>query len=120
MSQPEVAAALHNLFARREQVVVIGLTGRTGSGCSTVAELLTRNFENLNPPHPVNSNPIPEQRKYRIAHEYSKKHWTPFTSISLSNVIQSFILDINELDLSNFLTSSARMKDDKVNALIDE
>lgn len=120
MSHPEVEEALHNLFARREQVVVIGLTGRTGSGCSTVAELLTRNFESLNPPQPVNSNPTPEQRKYRITHEYAKKHWKPFVSISISNVIQSFILDCKEGELEEFLSSQAKLKEEKVAALIEE
>ncbi len=115
--QKDVSTALKNLFSRREQLVVIGLTGRTGSGCTTVAELLANDFTSLNAPTPINANPSPEQRKYRIVHEYTKKHWEPFFSISISNVIQSFILDIDEGDFKRLISATNAIKDDELKTL---
>ncbi|MDP2440456.1 MAG: hypothetical protein U1D36_21730 [Hydrogenophaga sp.] len=110
MTTPQVATGLKNLFHRRGQFVVIGLTGRTGSGCSTVARLLNQEFTKLNPPASKNSNPTPEDRKYRITRDYAAIHWIPFFSLSISNVIQSFLLDSEEEDLRKFLN----LKDNKI------
>lgn len=48
------------IYKLRKNFVVIGLTGRTGSGCSTVAKLLsTQNPEEFKSEYrEVNSNPI--------------------------------------------------------------
>lgn len=35
---------LDELYSLREDFSIIGLTGRTGSGCSKVAELLSKDF----------------------------------------------------------------------------
>mgnify|MGYP006122432015 CR=1 FL=1 len=39
---------LNELYKLRRSFTIIGLTGRTGSGCSKIAELLSSNFNNLN------------------------------------------------------------------------
>lgn len=57
------------IYKLRKNFVVIGLTGRTGSGCSTVAKLLsTQNPEEFKSEYrEVNSNPIDNDvRKNRI------------------------------------------------------
>ncbi len=35
------------IYRLRRNFVIIGLTGRTGSGCTTVAETLSKNFKDL-------------------------------------------------------------------------
>ena len=42
------AKGINALFNNRRNFIIIGLTGRTGAGCSTVAELLTKEFKELN------------------------------------------------------------------------
>lgn len=32
--------AIENIYAEREKFIIIGLTGRTGSGCTTVSNIL--------------------------------------------------------------------------------
>lgn len=96
-------AAVEKLFAERKDFIVIGLTGRTGSGCTTVANLLTRNFEELQPPCPVMYGDF-DERQYQIIYDYlkptgvSKSTWAPFKLIEMKHVIFSFIVE-NELDL---------------------
>ena len=99
------AMAISNIYAEREKFIIIGLTGRTGSGCTTVSEILEKeNFKNLCLHEPKTTNFISnEERKYQIIYNYAKKHWDPFFRISMTDIIFSFILQctfgafINEL-----------------------
>ena len=121
MSNPHVAIGLKNLFQRRADFVVIGLTGRTGSGCSTAANLLSQEFDLLQTTEVAQLPPNPEQRKFRIARDYAASHWRPFFNISVSNVILSFLLDTDETQLTQFLEKSEhKLKSEKISQLIDE
>ena len=61
------------VFKLRQNFVIIGLTGRTGSGCTTVAEKLSTkewfdlksNYQDVNP-GPIDN----EVRKNRIVHRF--------------------------------------------------
>ena len=83
------------IYKLRKNFVVIGLTGRTGSGCSTVAKLLsTQNPEEFKSEYrEVNSNPINNDvRKNRIIYRYILKNWSPFTAIKASDIIFYYAL----------------------------
>lgn len=90
---------IDRVFQLRENFVIIGLTGRTGSGCTTVAEkLATKEWEELKSNYKdFNSQPIDNVvRKNRIVHRYLKRHWTqPFDVISASDVIFYYALKEN-------------------------
>lgn len=102
MTNPEVAEGLRQLFVRRSDFVVLGLTGRTGSGCTTAAELLTKELAELKLPDPKIVDAAPEDRKHRIVKDFVERNWKPFLTISVSNVILSFLLDESEADLRAF------------------
>jgi deoxycytidylate deaminase len=90
-----VAEATKALFDAREQFLVVGLTGRTGSGCSSVAGLLAAKT----PQHalrPVARTFVHELRKDRIVGNWIEKHWHPFARISVSDVITAFALEEGE------------------------
>jgi dCMP deaminase len=103
---PEVADGLQKLFFRRGSFVLLGLTGRTGSGCTTAATLLSSDFGQLRAPEPNLTQPTPEDRKYRIVKDFVQRNWRPFFVISVSNVILSFLLDKSETDLRAFFTNA--------------
>lgn len=94
----DVSSATKRLFQETAKFVVIGLTGRTGSGCSTAAQILAEE----SPPIPETSrlyeNPN-DQRKYRIVRKYIKSNWKPFICIQVRTIITGVIL---ELDFSEF------------------
>ncbi|OYT93718.1 MAG: deoxycytidylate deaminase [Burkholderiales bacterium PBB3] len=102
MSNPEVADGLNSLFKRRSKFVLIGLTGRTGSGCSQTAKLLSMNFDELKLPENKLVGASAEDRKHRIVKDYAQRNWKPFFSITVSNVILSFLLDCEETALRQF------------------
>lgn len=120
MSNPDVASGLLKLFQRRADFIVVGLTGRTGSGCTTAAALLTTGFTKLKAQAPNLKSPSPEERKYRITRDYAEQHWRAFSSISISNVIISYLFDLDEPTLRAFLSSKPiALKKEQLESLID-
>lgn len=100
-----VDKSLQNLYNEREKFIVIGLTGRTGSGCSTTAKILSQeNINQIKLPNPkishFNNN---EERKYRIAYNYIFPRWQPFNVISIKDIITSFILETPLAEFTEFI-----------------
>lgn len=99
------------IYKLRKNFVVIGLTGRTGSGCSTVAKLLsTQNPEEFKSEYrEVNSDPINNDvRKNRIIYRYILKNWSPFTVIKASDIIFFYALLQNFDDFSRLLAKCSK------------
>lgn len=88
--------AIEHIYNERKDFVIIGLTGRTGAGCTTVAKLLSSTLDEFCPPKPksgcLDSN---EERKYRVIYDYIIKNWDPFVLIEMKNIITSFVLEYN-------------------------
>ena len=78
---------IYDILAQREEFLVIGLTGRMGSGCTSVAKLLESPFDNLHFPSPT---PQPgmeslseEERTVRIIQQTIKLKRRPPRSLFL-------------------------------------
>lgn len=95
-------AAVEKIFGERKDFIIIGLTGRTGCGCTTVANLLSEKFDQLQPPIPEKSV-TPEERAYQIIYEYAKNSWMPFRIIEMKHVIFTFVLENDFLRLTRFI-----------------
>ena len=97
--------------------MVIGLTGRTGSGCSTVAGVLAESdFTKLRSEYKEFRSGIIDNnvRKNRIVYNFMKEHWRPFTIIKASDVIFYYALlldNFNKFSDNLFCASES----DKVN-----
>lgn len=106
--------AVKKVFDERSKFIVFGLTGRTGSGCSTTAELLANDFDGFSPPAQINCEKMTESdRQYNICHEYLKNNWGRFFVIKAADVISSFIL---EHSFDDFLRSYLSvLKDPNIN-----
>lgn len=89
--------SVQNAFEQRHSLIIIGLTGRTGAGCSTTANILkTEVFNLLHLKDPKSFDfQSREERKYGVIYKYleAENHWIPFSVISGSNIILSFILE---------------------------
>lgn len=107
-----VSDAVEKLFDERRDFIIIGLTGRTGTGCSTVANILaTEKFEDLYLPIPKsNEFRTNEERKYKIVYNYCKEHWAKFRVIEMRNVITSFVLEKDYHTFYNFVEKNIDRK----------
>lgn len=104
----EKAEAVRNLYSQRDMFILIGLTGRTGSGCTTVADILSKESMDqldLRSYKTCDYNDA-DERKYSIIYRYMKegKKWKKFTVIEASSVIFSFILEGTYKDLFDFIS----------------
>lgn len=99
--------AIKSLYSQREKFLLIGLTGRTGAGCTTVSDILAkqdmkeldlRSYKTCD----FNSS---DERKYSVVYRYMKEgnRWKGFTVIEASSVIFSFILQGTYGKLFDFL-----------------
>lgn len=112
--KPSKEIIVDKIYRLRRNFVIIGLTGRTGSGCTTVAETLSKNFKDLKSLYrEFNSGEITnDTRKNRIVYRYLQENWdTPFTVISASDVIFYFAL---QLSFDEFVEAIVRANSDKL------
>lgn len=90
------AASIKSLYSQRDKFILIGLTGRTGSGCTTVAKIMSKNnLQDLDlRSYKTCDYNDSDERKYSVIYRYMKegKKWKKFDVIEASSIIVSFIL----------------------------
>jgi deoxycytidylate deaminase len=106
------AVDLSHIYQLRNNFTVIGLTGRTGSGCSEVAKQLVKGFDNgkdfelpfsfVKGSSGFNHN---SYRKYRIIYEYAKINFQPYSIIKYKDVLTLFLLEQGFDEFVRFLSS---------------
>jgi len=100
---------LTQLYKNREDFIIIGLTGRTGSGCSQTSEWFsTKDFEKTFK-KPDNSDNDNDGRKYKICYDFLKQKWKPFYVIKYSKILS---LMAYKEKLENFEELLINTKDD--------
>lgn len=93
-------AIVEQIYKLRRDFLLIGLTGRTGSGCSTVAKILGSDINDIKTEYrEINDGPWDnDSRKNRIVYKYMKEHWHKFITIKASDVIfyYAFLLEFDD------------------------
>ena len=114
ISQPNIITSIYEL---RHKFGIIGLTGRTGSGCSTVADLLCcSDFKGIEAPVPhIEAEGVSnDDRKYRIIYSYLENIWKidkiKFIKIKVSVLILFIVLKDG---YNNFIKSFEDSQNDK-------
>lgn len=90
--------AIDTIFDQREKFIIIGLTGKIGSGCSTVARQCEKKFEELKlacPQPPMNGAWTDKERDSRIIQRFYQHHMAnnQFYVIKVRSIILSFLLE---------------------------
>lgn len=91
-------SAIDTIYRKDDELIVIGLTGRTGSGCSTVAKILCSDKENIR--HSLSDSVSPlsnDARKRRIIAHHFELTWKKFQLIQVRSVITLLLVE-QEID----------------------
>ena len=118
----DLCKSIETLYTNRKKFVVIGLTGRTGCGCSTTARMLSSSIEKIKLPKPSRENDN-EERKYRICYDFANKNWEEFVWIQLKDIITSFILDNDYASFKNYaatILSKGIITKSQIEKILDE
>lgn len=95
--------AIESVYKENKRFVVIGLTGRTGSGCSTSAEILCGASIEL-PENAYAGITKNELRKHRIIKKFIGNRWQPFKCLQVRTVITRYILTLNFPEFCRFIS----------------
>lgn len=88
----ETAAAIASIYQETKDFLIIGLTGRTGSGCTTAADKLASSSLNI-PGDGYDGLTENELKKHRIIKRYNdSSDWVPFYKIEVSGLITFHLL----------------------------
>ena len=107
-------SAVKNFYKERQKFVILGLTGRTGSGCSTVAKILEENnFNSLKLRTPKDHDfQNADEIKYSIIYKYIsniyKENVQLFKIINVRDVIASFVFADGYDSLVTFLRDTIK------------
>ncbi|MDO6671574.1 anti-phage dCTP deaminase [Cobetia amphilecti] len=99
------------LLSERSQFILIGLTGRTGSGCTTTASLLSDNDLKFPKASEVSFGENAyfssmDAKRYNVVSSYADKHSNAFRVIKLSDVIGAALLCLDKEKTMGFIRFS--------------
>ncbi|WP_447029295.1 deoxycytidylate deaminase [Vibrio parahaemolyticus] len=108
-----LSSALEKLYSKNEDFIIIGLTGRTGSGSTTAAKILATEKSALR--HSFFTGNTPDnnkQRKEKILNKFYKKNWQPFIHLRVSSILTLMLLDsLTPEQLERFLKNQEAIRD---------
>ncbi len=114
----QVSEALTGVFAETSNFIVIGLTGRTGSGCSTAANILANPALNL-PEAGDSYFSGNEERKFKIIKRYMDSNWKPFECLQVRSVITKYLLYLTYSEFVSFITPIVEQPCETVSELLE-
>lgn len=110
-------SAIDHIYEEAKDFLIVGLTGRTGSGCSTAAQKLTSQHLDV-PSEGYEGLTRNEFKKHLIIKRYiDGERWTPFLRIEASSIITYHLLIIAEADLRLFLFDMLALPVEKIDEL---
>lgn len=118
--------SINKMYEYRNKTIILALTGRTGSGCTTVSRILAKDtFDNLDLKTPKTYDYLDaEERKQEIIYKYMENnHWRAFNIIEGSAIILSFVFEKGYDKLLEFLKdndSNGKCKIDNISEIEEE
>lgn len=99
--------AVKEIYRNRQNFIVIGLTGKIGSGCTTAANFLAKekkdhSLEALS----LSCDSTDEQRKDFIVDNFYRDKWEPFNKITVSDVMTHILISKPFIEVRNLLVET--------------
>lgn len=89
-------SSINSTFDQREKYLIIALTGKTGSGCTTVADIFSKSLQEMKLSYPqpgLDGLNDDNEREIRLIQRYYSWHQKKFTVLKVRDVIISFLFE---------------------------
>jgi len=99
-----LSSAISKIYGEDDDFILLGLTGRTGSGCSTVAKILASKRKNIK--HSLFKGDTPStnnERKEKIIIQHFDKNWQPFILIQVRSIITLMLAEKDIKQVEEYL-----------------
>jgi len=99
-----LSSAISKIYGEDDDFILLGLTGRTGSGCSTVAKILASKRKNIK--HSLFKGDTPStnnERKEKIITQHFDKNWQPFILIQVRSIITLMLAEKDIKQVEEYL-----------------
>lgn len=107
-----IDSAINMIYEGENDHIVIGLTGRTGSGCSTVAKILQCSLNDLHHSLYKGDNPTSnDERKQKIIYRHLLKTWHQFQLIQVRSVITLLLIENGVDSAMKFIKNTSSIDD---------
>lgn len=106
-------------YREHQDLLILALTGRTGSGCTTAANLLAKNYQSDLAAHFDPKGP--ELSKHKIVSDFNQANWVPFSKITVSALLLTYLAEQNDRAIENFnevVPEDRRLSREKFSALL--
>ena len=111
-----IDSAINMIYEGENDHIVIGLTGRTGSGCSTVAKILQCSLNDLHHSLYKGDNPTSnDERKQKIIYRHLLKTWHQFQLIQVRSVITLLLIENGVDSAMKFIKNTSSIDDELYN-----
>lgn len=91
-------------YKEHQDLLIFALTGRTGSGCTTAANLLAeKNYQAKLTAHFKPQGP--EETKYKIIKSFIATNWVPFSKITVSSLLLTFLAERTDGEIDDLNSS---------------
>ncbi|VEP14548.1 ComE operon protein 2 [Hyella patelloides LEGE 07179] len=110
--------ALEEILSERNKFILIGLTGRTGSGCTTASNILNKEKINFPDPEQIRTNGKAfyeelDVYRYTILKKYAEANWQSFFTIKVSDIISIYLFQLSKTKLIEFIYYNQEKYDNK-------
>ncbi|MCX5472535.1 anti-phage dCTP deaminase [Alcaligenes sp. A-TC2] len=109
---------ISELFSENSEFILVGLTGRTGSGCTTTADILENKKISLPELEDIDDfYQGLDKKRYSIVKKFAEENWHGFHSIKVSDLISMYLINMGEKKLSEFVSKKITTKKNKTNEI---
>ena len=116
----EARQSMINIMSQNEAFIIIGLTGRIGSGCSKATSVFSADYQDLELAQEqpgADGFKNDEERDRRIIQRFAKAHWLPFDVLKTRTIITTFLLEQFN-DFIKAINSLSRTSAEKTSSIV--
>ena len=111
-------SAIDTIYGKDDDFILLGLTGRTGSGCSTVARILQSEKHKIKQSLFLGDDPVTnEDRKQKIIKNHFDNTWDAFSLIQVRSILTLLLVESVTKQSTNYIETLQLIDEEQLKSL---